>query len=134
MSTFKLKIRTPEKEVFSGEVESFSFSAEDGRVQILPHHAHYTTTLEFSTMAVQSEDKILVFDARNGMFTFDHQKNEGALLCLYCEETSETSFKNAQEYLAFLRTELEKGDLSDYEVKYLVGERLAVEKQMKLAK
>lgn len=131
MSTFKLTIRTPEKEVFSGEVEAFSFATEDGRVQILPHHAHYTTTLEYSSMKIQSEDKTLEFNARSGMFTFDHVKNEGLLLCLYCEETSETSFKNAEEYLTFLRTELEKGDLSDYEVKYLKGEKLAVEKQVK---
>lgn len=131
MSTFKLIIRTPEKEVFAGDVESFSFTAEEGRVQILSHHAHYITTMVYSAMTVQSEDKTLEFVARNGMFTFDHKKNEGLLLCLYCEETGETSYKNAEEYLAFLRTELEKGDLSDYEVKYLKGEKLAVEKQVK---
>ena len=131
MSTFKLTIRTPEKEVFSGEVESFSFAAEDGRVQILPHHAHYVTTMLYSTMKLKSEDKTIEYTARSGLFTFDHVKNEGLLLCLYCEETSETSFKNAEEYLTFLRTELAKGDLSDYEVKYLKGEKLAVEKQVK---
>lgn len=131
MSTFKLTIRTPEKEVFSGEVNSFSFNAEDGRVQILPHHAHYTTTLLYSPLKLQMEDGMVEYSARSGMFTFDHVKNEALLLCLSCEETSETSYKTAQEYLEFLRAELAKGDLSDYEVKYLQGERLAVEKQVK---
>lgn len=131
MSTFKLIIRTPEKEVFNGEVQSLSFDAEDGRVQILPLHAHYVTTLLYSPVKLQMEDKTLEYSARSGMFTFDHVKNEGLLLCLACEETSETTYKTAQEYLEFLRTELVKGDLSDYEVKYLQGERLAVEKQVK---
>ena len=131
MSTFNLIIRTPEKETFKGEVQSLSFDAEDGRVQILPLHAHYTTTLLSSVVKLQMEDKALEFSARSGMFTFDHVKNEGLLLCLSCEETSETTYKTAQEYLEFLRTELTKGDLSDYEVKYLQGERLAVEKQVK---
>ena len=132
MSTFKLTIRTPEKEVFSGEVQSFSFNNEDGRVQILPLHAHYVTSLDYSPMTVQSEGKTISFSARSGMFTFDHLKNEGLLLALYCEEVSETSYQTAAEYLEFLRTELTKGDLSDYEVKYLKGEKLAVEKQVKV--
>lgn len=131
MSTFKLIIRTPEKEVFSGEVQSLSFDAEDGRVQILPLHAHYTTTLLSSNVKLQTEEGYTEYTARSGMFTFDHVKNEGLLLCLSCEETSETTYKTAKEYLEFLRTELAKGDLSDYEVKYLQGERLAVEKQVK---
>lgn len=131
MSTFKLIIRTPEKEVFNGDVQSFSFDAEDGRVQILPLHAHYTTTMLYSPLKLQREDSVIEYSARSGIFTFDHVKNEGLLLCLSCEESSETSYKTAQEYLEFLRTELAKGDLSDYEVKYLQGERLAVEKQVK---
>ena len=131
MSTFKLIIRTPEKEVFNGDVQSLSFDAEDGRVQILPLHAHYTTTMLSSVMKLQCEDRALEYMARSGMFTFDHKKNEGLMLCLACEEVSETSYKNAQEYLEFLRTELAKGDLSDFEIKYLKGEKLAVEKQVK---
>lgn len=131
MSTFNLIIRTPEKEVFRGAVNSFSFAAEDGRVQILPHHAHYMTTLEYSSMKLEVEGKTLAFSARSGVFTFDHVKNEALLLCLYCEETSEVTYKSAQEYLEFLRTQLAQGDLSDYEVLYLQGEKLAVEKQVK---
>ncbi|QQR55596.1 hypothetical protein IPG41_03515 [Candidatus Peregrinibacteria bacterium] len=131
MSTFKLIIRTPEKEVFNGEIQSLSFDAEDGRVQILPLHAHYTTTLLSSKVKIQEEDRAVEYTARSGMFTFDHKKNEGLLLCLACEEVSETSYKNAAEYLEFLKNELVKGDLSDYEIKYLQGEKLAVEKQVK---
>lgn len=134
MSTFNLTIRTPEKQVFSGEVESISFNAEDGRVQVLAHHGNFVTTLQFSPLWIKSDSQALEYIARSGMFTFDHKSNSAVLLCLYADERGEISYQTTEEYLKFLRTELEKGDLSEYQVLYLKGEKLAVEKQMKVAK
>lgn len=136
MSEFQLIIRTPDKDVFEGKVSSLSFNTEVGRVQILAHHANFTTTLLFSPIKVEDpvDNRDQNFLARNGIFSFDHKKNEALLLCMYCEEQSEISYQTTEEYLKFLTAELAKGDLSDFQVKFLKGERLAVEKQMKLAK
>ncbi|MFA5793164.1 MAG: F0F1 ATP synthase subunit epsilon [Candidatus Gracilibacteria bacterium] len=134
MSTFHLTIRTPEKEVFAGDVDSIAFNAEDGRVQVLAHHGNFVTTLQFSPLWIKSESQALEYIARSGMFTFDHKANSAVLLCLYADERGEISYQTTEEYLKFLLTELEKGDLSEYQVLYLKGEKLAVEKQMKVAK
>lgn len=134
MSEFHLTIRTPEKDVFDGKVSSLSFNTEAGRVQILAHHANFTTTMQFSPVKIEDpvDNRDQNFLARSGIFSFDHKKNEALLLCMYCEEQSEVNYQTADEYLKFLTTELAKGDLSDFQVLYLKGEKLAVEKQVKM--
>ena len=136
MSEFHLIIRTPDHDVFDGKISSLAFNTELGHVQILAHHANFTTTLLFSPVKLEDpvDSREQNYLARNGIFSFDHKKNEALLLCLYCEEQSEVNYQTVDEYLKFLTTELEKGDLSSFQVLYLKGEKLAVEKQMKLAK
>lgn len=136
MSEFHLTIRTPEKDVFDGKVTSLSFNSELGRVQVLAHHANFTTTLQFSAIKVEDpvDNRDQTFMARNGIFNFDRKKNEALMLCLYCEEQSQVNYQTAEEYLRFLTTELEKGDLSDFQVLSLKGEKLAVERQIKSVK
>lgn len=136
MSEFHLTIRTPEKDVFDGKVSSLSFNTEVGRVQILAHHANFTTTMQFSPVKIEDpvDNRDQNFLARSGIFSFDHKRNEALLLCMYCEEQSEVNYQTAGEYLSFLTAELAKGDLSDFQVLYLKGEKLAVEKQVKMKK
>lgn len=135
MNLFNLIIRTPEKEVFSGEVQSLTFDAEDGRMQILPKHASITATLGFSSISIKTEDREEEFFARRGIFLFDNRKNSGVLLCLTCELKSEMDHISARDYLAFIQEKLAKREsLSEYQVKYLEGEKFAVERQVKLSK
>lgn len=133
MAEFHLLIRTPEKDIYEGNVSSFSFQSEEGWLQILAHHASFMTTMQFSPLRFESESESRAesFLGRNGIFYFDHKKNSAVLLCLFCEEQSEISYKTAEEYLSFLTSELGKGDLSDFQVTFLKGEKLAVEKQIK---
>ncbi len=128
---FKLIIKTPEREVFQGEVTAVSLDTEDGRVQVLTGHADFMTTLQFSQVRVDMDNGSMTYAARSGIFSFDHAHGTAQLLALYCEEESEVNYQSAAEYLQFLATELAQGDLSDYQVKYLKGEKLAVEKQVK---
>lgn len=136
MSEFHLIIRTPDRDVFDGKVSALSFNTETGRVQILAHHANFTTTLLFSPVKIEDpvDNRDQNYLARSGIFSFDHKNNEALLLCLYCEEQSEVNYQTVEEYLKFLSTELAKGDLSDFQVLYLKGEKLAVEKQVKMKK
>lgn len=136
MSEFHLTIRTPEKDVFDGKVTSLAFNTEVGQVQILAHHANFTTTLQFSSVKIEDpvDNRDQTFVARNGFFNFDRKKNEALMLCLYCEEKSQVNYQTAEEYLRFLTTELGKGDLSDFQVLSLKGEKLAIEKQIKTIK
>lgn len=136
MSEFHLTVRTPECDVFDGKVSTLSFNTEVGRVQILAHHANFTTTLLFSPVKIEDpvDNRDQTYLARSGIFSFDHEKNEALLLCMYCEEQSEVNYQTVDEYLKFLTTELAKGDLSDFQVLFLKGEKLAVEKQVNSVK
>lgn len=130
---FKLSLRTPQEELFEGSATSIFFNAEDkGSTQVLPHHAAMTTTIQFSRVVISTADKEEIFFVRNGMFLFDNEHNRGVLLALHGERHSEISHQTAKEYLAFLEEQIKKGDdLSEFQVLYLSGEKLAVEEQLK---
>ena len=136
MKEFHLTIRTPERDVFKGKVESLAFDSEGGHLEVLAQHASLSTTVLFTPVRVfdPGDNRDITFLARNGLFSFDNQKNEALLLCMYCEEQSEVSHQTVQDYLKFLTEELKKGELSDFQILFLEGEKLAVEKQMKLVK
>lgn len=133
MQNFHLTIRTPNETLYTGKVQSLTFNSENGSMQVLPHHASLTTTLLFSPVGVVeekgSEENFL---ARNGLFLFNNRKNSGLLLALYGEKQSEVSHQTVKEYLKFLEEQLTKGEnLSEFQILYLKGEKLAVEQQMK---
>lgn len=135
MNTFHLSIRTPEKEVFKGKVSSLTFDADDGRLQVMAGHASMTAVLTFSSIAIKTEERDEEFIARRGIFLFDNRKNEATMLCLICDLKSEIDHKTALEYLRFISEKLANHEsLSDYQIKYLEGEKFAVERQVKLNK
>jgi F0F1-type ATP synthase epsilon subunit len=132
-NSFHLTIRTPNETLYTGTVKSLTFNSENGSMQVLANHASLTTTLLFSPVTVVeekgSEENFL---ARNGLFLFNNRKNSGLLLALYGEKRSEVSHQTVKEYLKFLEEQLAKGEnLSEFQILYLKGEKLAVEQQMK---
>lgn len=134
MNTFHLTIRTPEKDVFDGDLKSLTLTSDMGMMQVLPHHASITNTLTFSPLRLVTSEGEESYIARNGMFLFNNRTNSGLLLVLSCTPTTEIDRQGALEYLAFLKQQLESGsDLSEFQVKYLEGEKFAVEKQVKMS-
>ena len=132
MSGFHLTIRSPEKDIFDAKVKSLTFDSEAGRMQILAHHSSITGTIFFTNIVVASEEKDEEFIGRRGIFLFDNQKNEALMLLLNCELKSEMSHQSAREYLDFIKEKLaNKESLSEYQIKYLEGEKFAVERQVK---
>ncbi|PIR55407.1 hypothetical protein COU74_01220 [Candidatus Peregrinibacteria bacterium CG10_big_fil_rev_8_21_14_0_10_36_19] len=128
---FKLTIRTPYEDVFSGEAESIYLTTEDGDMQIFENHASITASLSFSPVVVEITGKDEHYLARNGLFLFDNEKNEAVLLTLYCELKSEVSYQTVEEYAKFIQEQLEEGkDLSDFQILFLKDEKVAVEEQL----
>lgn len=135
MNTFHLTIRTPEKDVFAGDLKSLTMVSDMSMMQVLPHHASITTTLGFSPLRLVTVEGEESYVARNGIFLFNNHANSGLLLVLSCTPTTEIDRQGALEYLAFLKQQLANGgDLSDFQVKYLEGEKFAVERQVKMTK
>lgn len=132
-NTFKLIVRTPEQTIFDGMVTKIHLATEGGEMEAFAHHASVTATISFSPIEIitkdQDEEKYMV---RNGMFLFDNETNTAILLALHCEHQSEVSYQTVKEYAEFIDRELKNGsDLSDFQILYLKGEKLAVEQQIK---
>lgn len=132
-ATFHLSVRTPGEDLYVGETKSIAFSAEEvGSMQLFAHHASLTATIAFSKVVIEEGEKEENFLVRKGLFLFDNVTNTGRLLALHCEKRSEISHQTAKEYMAFLIEQLEKGgDMSEFQLLYLEGEKFAVEQQLK---
>lgn len=129
---FKLTIRTPYETILETQAKSLYLSSEGGDMQVFENHASITAALAFSPIVIETEEKEESYLARNGMFLFDNEKNEAFILALYCEQKSEVSHQTIKDYAAFIEKQLEEGkDLSDFQVLYLKGEKLAVEEQLR---
>ena len=129
--TFELSIRTPNEDIFTGDASGLKLSTEGGDMEVFANHASVTASLMFSPIVVDTGDKQEEFVARNGLFLFDNASNRATILTLNCEKKSEVSHQTVQEYLQFINKQLAEGaDLSDFQILYLKGEKLAVEEQM----
>lgn len=129
--TFKLIIRTPEETVFEGEAEMIHLATEGGEIEVYADHSSLTGSITFSPVEVKAE-KEESYMVRNGIFLFDNETNSASLLVLHCEHKSEVSHQTIKEYAAFIDEQLKAGkDLSDFQILYLKGEKLAVEEQIK---
>lgn len=128
---FHLTIKTPYEDVFAGEVDSISLTAEDGDMQVFENHASVTATLAFSPLVVAEEGKEEHFLARSGIFLFDNETNSAKILASYCEKKSEVNYQTIKEYADFISKMLAEGhELSEFQLLYLKGEKVAVEQQM----
>lgn len=130
-NTFTLTIRTPEGDVFGGKATSVSLSTEGGDMQCFAGHASVTASVGFSPVVVEFEGGTESYLARNGMFLFHNKSNKAVLLALHAEAQSEVSEKTVQEYMEWINEKLASGEsLSDFQLQWLEGEKLAVQKQL----
>lgn len=131
MSTFDLTIRTPEADVFVGKVKSVSVETDGGEVQCFANHASLTSSVRYSAVMVETGEGEESYVVRNGMFLFDNKANKSVLLALNAEKRSEMNVSTVKEYLAWVEEKLAAGeDLSEFQLSYLEGEKLAIEKQL----
>ncbi|MDR2590512.1 MAG: ATP synthase F1 subunit epsilon [Oscillospiraceae bacterium] len=57
MKLFNLKIMTPEREFFDGDVEAVSAFAPDGNVTILAEHAPFIMPVSIGTIGIKKDSK-----------------------------------------------------------------------------
>lgn len=133
---FKFSLRTPNADLFETEgVVSLTFASEGlGTMQVLPGHESITATLTFTPLLVVKEDGSEdTFLVRNGLFLFDHATDSATMLALHAEAKKEMNMQTVKEYMAFIEDQLAQGkSLSDFQVTYLKGEKIAVEEQIKM--
>ena len=132
---FKLTIRTPEQEIWSHEVNSITLAGEGGEMQVFSNHASLTATIAFTPVVVNHDNKEEHYLVRNGVFLFDNEKNTAIMLALNCTLKSKINKQTMQEYAKFIEEKLKAGkDLSELQITFLKGERLAVEQEIEEVK
>ncbi len=133
---FKLIIRTPEKEVFSGEVESIYVSTDLGDTEIHPNHSSIGAAISYSPIILNiSKDLKIEFIIKRGMFSFSNDKNEALLMAYSAQKREEIDFDSAKEYLKYILEKLESGkyeDAGSFTFKFLEDEKIALIKEFDL--
>ena len=132
MKKLKLTIRTPEKEVYSGDIKSAKLITEQGIIKIFTQHASLTGAIDFSPLVFEEENgNEENYVIRRGIVMVSNANNTIDIMVFNCDRKSELSPTSAKEYLEFIQSELDKGtDLSDFQIKFYEEEKYVIEKQI----
>lgn len=94
--TFKLTIKSPERELFSGAVIEVITEGKDGKVGILPNHIPMIKSLiPTITEFIDAEGKKYRAFTSSGVIRV--LNNEAVILCEACEWPEDIDLKRAQE-------------------------------------
>jgi len=92
---FNLKIFTPEREFFSGEVEAVSADAPDGNVMILADHAPFIMPVDVGNIGIKQNGK---WENSVNSEGFMEVRHEGVLIFVQaCEHPDEIDENRAEE-------------------------------------
>ncbi|MDO8498361.1 MAG: ATP synthase F1 subunit epsilon [bacterium] len=67
MSKLQLKIVTPEKEIYDGEVEMVTVTTPDGEIGILPYHANLMAQVIPGELRIKVGDKVVPMAIGSGL-------------------------------------------------------------------
>ncbi|MCA9373816.1 hypothetical protein KC725_01510 [Candidatus Peregrinibacteria bacterium] len=130
---FLFTIRTPEEEIVSKEVESVYVGTEMGDLMLLPDHASFSGVVSFSPVVLKDGEQEETYVAKRGVLFFSNTKNTGVLLAGQCDAKESLDYEGLKDYLALIQEKLQSGDtesLSDFQMKFLEGERIALVEQL----
>lgn len=116
MNTFNLKVITPEKVFFQGEVAQITVRTTEGSKGILAHHINYCAILPSGEMKVKLPNGTVKSSAiSSGTLTFHN--NEATILAYACEWSDEIDLEWAKRSEEDARRKLQEHK-SDQEFKY----------------
>lgn len=117
----KLEIATPEKIIYSGEVDQITAETTEGRIAILPHHVNLFTKIKPGELHLKIADKEQ-FLAMTGGF-LEVSNNKVTILADYAVRTEEIDVEKALAAQKRAEELLKKkeGQLSDREYAELQG-------------
>ncbi len=125
--TFKLIIKTPEEEVFCGEVDSVYLTTETGDMMLMPLYAAFSASITYSPIIIIQNEKKTDYVARRGLVFFSNVKNECHILCQQAELKDRVDYDGLKSYLKLIENHISKGDgLSDVHMRFLQDQKLAL--------
>jgi len=92
---FNLKIFTPEREFFSGDVEALTADAPDGSVMVLADHAPFIMPVSIGNIGIKQDGK---WETSVNSEGFMEVRREGVLIFVQaCEHPDEIDTRRAEE-------------------------------------
>ncbi|MCL4538101.1 MAG: F0F1 ATP synthase subunit epsilon [Bacteroidetes bacterium] len=109
VDTFRLEILTPQKSVFSGEVESFTAPGESGSFQVLRNHAPLLSSIAAGEVRLvdQSGDEF-IYSTSGGFVEVNH--NKANFLADTLEKKEEIDIERARQAKARAEERLKKNE------------------------
>ena len=126
MATVNVTFRTPTKIMFEGPADKVRLKTDLGRVEILPGHATLVGTVLFSKVYIHHGTTEEKFYMRQGSLTVD-AKGNATLLANEADKETELSIDSMQDYLKYLVELIDSGKHNDYQMKFLMEQRQALE-------
>lgn len=74
MSTIRLEIVTPERKIYSEDVDMVSLKGQEGELGILPNHAPLVTPLAVSAVRIKKDDTISKLAISGGFLEVSNNK------------------------------------------------------------
>ena len=94
MATFKLEIVTPEKMVFSGDVNAVLAWGVEGQLGILPHHAPLMTMLQPGDLLIRKDNEEEYLTVSGGFL--EVRPDKVIILADACERAEEIDIARAE--------------------------------------
>lgn len=131
MNKFHLVLQSTDNNLFDSEVNSVSLGSKGGDLQIFARHADLSTSFDFTTIKVETENETFSFYARGGIVNFDNKENKLLVLGLSITPVNEVDLSGAESYLEYVNQLLaNKENLSNFKIIQLENEKIALEKQI----
>lgn len=135
--TFKLIIRTPEKEIYNGKIESCALTTETGDMVIYADHAELLGNIIYSEIKITHKDHIEDFIVTKGVLHFDTDKNQASIMCFKAYKKDEIDMNAMKDYLKLINQKIEEKELDDldsYKYQFLEDEKLVLVKTIEKEK
>jgi len=92
---FNLKILTPEREFFDGDVEAVSADAPDGSVMVLADHAPFIMPVSIGNISIKRDDK---WESSVNSEGFMEVRRDGVMIFVQsCEHPDEIDARRAED-------------------------------------
>ena len=92
---FNLKILTPEREFFEGEVEAVNLNAPDGKVEILATHTPFIMPIDVGSLSIKQNGEWS--DAVNSEGFVEVRRQDVVIFVQTCERPDEIDVRRAEE-------------------------------------
>lgn len=135
MSKLRVRILSPEAELYNNEADSLHLATESGEMELLPAHTPFIGMIDFCVASVRNGEHIEEYYVRTGNVSIDIDGETVKLLAEDVQEKSNMDVKSLEDYMEFVLERLSEPDrLSKYQMAFLEEQRTGLEKSFTVMK